>query len=240
MTEPIDPNKAVDFLLTNAGKYARAKAERVHIEEYLYENTVINVKIAQRPKRSGLRRHFPHHCHERTSGMSTTHSTDICQPIPGWPEYQISKYGDVSRIAPACGAVVGKNLKWQILKTGYAKVSLCRGSVRREYLVHRLVAMTYIGDPSGMDVCHFDGNKTNNALSNLRIDNRKGNMRDQIRMEKTPRGEKSGSNKYSESLIKIVKEKLLAGENVSSLHLATGIPKTSLYSIKRGDNWGWL
>ena len=100
MSEPIDPNKAVDFLLANAGKYARAKAERIHIEDYLYENTVINVKIAQRPKRSGLRRHFPHHCHERTSGMSTTHSTDICQPIPGWPEYQISKYGDVSRIAP--------------------------------------------------------------------------------------------------------------------------------------------
>ena len=34
MSEPIDPNKAVDFLLANAGKYARAKAERVHIEEY--------------------------------------------------------------------------------------------------------------------------------------------------------------------------------------------------------------
>ena len=34
MAEPIDPNKAVDFLLSNAGKYARAKSERVHIEEY--------------------------------------------------------------------------------------------------------------------------------------------------------------------------------------------------------------
>ncbi len=34
MNDPIDPNKAVDFLLANAGKYARAKAERVHIEEY--------------------------------------------------------------------------------------------------------------------------------------------------------------------------------------------------------------
>ncbi len=34
MSEPIDPNKAVDFLLANAGKYARAKAERVYIEEY--------------------------------------------------------------------------------------------------------------------------------------------------------------------------------------------------------------
>lgn len=34
MTEQIDPNKAVDFLLANAGKYAKAKAERVHIEEF--------------------------------------------------------------------------------------------------------------------------------------------------------------------------------------------------------------
>ena len=34
MSEPIDPNKAVDFLLANAGKYARAKAERIHIEHF--------------------------------------------------------------------------------------------------------------------------------------------------------------------------------------------------------------
>ena len=34
MSEPTDPNKAVDFLLANAGKYARAKAERIYIEEY--------------------------------------------------------------------------------------------------------------------------------------------------------------------------------------------------------------
>lgn len=36
MTEhrPIDPNKAVDFLLANAGKFAEAKATRVHLEEF--------------------------------------------------------------------------------------------------------------------------------------------------------------------------------------------------------------
>jgi hypothetical protein len=34
VAEQIDPNKAVDFLLANAGKYAKAKAERVHIEEF--------------------------------------------------------------------------------------------------------------------------------------------------------------------------------------------------------------
>jgi len=30
----IDPNKAVDFLLANAPRYAKAKAERIYIEQY--------------------------------------------------------------------------------------------------------------------------------------------------------------------------------------------------------------
>lgn len=30
----IDPNKAIDFLLQNAEKYARAKSERVYLEEF--------------------------------------------------------------------------------------------------------------------------------------------------------------------------------------------------------------
>jgi hypothetical protein len=34
MSESIDPNKAIDFLLRNAEKYAEAKAERVYIEEF--------------------------------------------------------------------------------------------------------------------------------------------------------------------------------------------------------------
>ena len=34
MSEPINPNKAVDFLITNAGKFAKAKAERVYLEEF--------------------------------------------------------------------------------------------------------------------------------------------------------------------------------------------------------------
>lgn len=34
MTQHIDPNKAVDYIIANAGKYAQAKAQRVYLEEY--------------------------------------------------------------------------------------------------------------------------------------------------------------------------------------------------------------
>ena len=34
MADQIDPNKAVDYIIANAGKYAQAKAQRVYIEHF--------------------------------------------------------------------------------------------------------------------------------------------------------------------------------------------------------------
>ena len=34
MSEVIDPDKAIDFILKNAGKFAQAKANRVYLEEF--------------------------------------------------------------------------------------------------------------------------------------------------------------------------------------------------------------
>ena len=34
MTQQIDPNKAVDYIIANAGKYAKAKADRVYLDEF--------------------------------------------------------------------------------------------------------------------------------------------------------------------------------------------------------------
>ncbi len=34
MSRPIDPNKAIDFIIDNAPRFAAAKADRVQVEEY--------------------------------------------------------------------------------------------------------------------------------------------------------------------------------------------------------------
>lgn len=34
MSDGIDPNKAIDFLLNNAGKFSKAKADRIYLEEF--------------------------------------------------------------------------------------------------------------------------------------------------------------------------------------------------------------
>jgi hypothetical protein len=177
---------------------------------------------------------------EHASKFAKAKAERVFREIPGWPEYEINQDGLIRRIAPATGTRPGKQVKWNMLNNGYFKVALCRNCKSKEYLVHRLVAMTFIGDPTGKDVCHYDGDKSNNSLENLRIDTRKGNMADQIRMGKTPRGEKCGSNKYPTHVIKKVKEELAAGVSTAEIASKYNLPRPTIYGIKSGANWGWL
>lgn len=62
---------------------------------------------------------------------------------------------------------------------GHMQVSLSRP--HKVVYVHRLVLIAFVGPPpDGMEVCHNDGDPTNNVLSNLRWDTRTGNMRDAV------------------------------------------------------------
>ena len=61
-----------------------------------------------------------------------------------------------------------KFLKPSVNKRGYAHVTLVADKKRYDYRVHRLVAMTYLDNPSNKEqVNHIDGDKLNNYLSNL-------------------------------------------------------------------------
>lgn len=62
----------------------------------------------------------------------------------------------------------GKLLSSSIDGSGYAFVTLCRERVKRSFKVHRLVAEAFVSNPHGKpQVNHIDGNKANNAASNL-------------------------------------------------------------------------
>lgn len=160
--------------------------------------------------------------------------------IVGWPEYEVSTLGKIKRIKTACGATKNGILNPWTSKYGYLLVGLSRNSKVKTILVHRVVAMTFIGDPTGLDVCHYDGDKTNNQLNNLRIDTRKGNMSDTIRMGKTSRGEKHKNNKHSEELIKQAKKEMKEGGVVRQIAFKYNIPAPTLYAISKGVIWGWL
>ena len=94
--------------------------------------------------------------------------------IPGFPDYQASDLGRVrSR----------KSGAWKVLratphsKTGYLVVSLRLEGRYFARSVHRLVAAAFLGEASGRDVNHINGNKHDNSLGNLEYLSRGENHR---------------------------------------------------------------
>lgn len=109
------------------------------------------------------------------------HPTNEWRPVPRWPEYEVSCLGQVRRVRPAFGAVVGRVLKPMLNKrTGYLSVVLCRHAQPARIDIHRLVAQAFHGpQPSLVHlVAHNDGVRTNNHASNLRWATQRENLAD--------------------------------------------------------------
>ncbi|MEC0167906.1 NUMOD4 domain-containing protein [Paenibacillus graminis] len=111
--------------------------------------------------------------------------TDYCLPGETWkpiPDYEgIYEASDLGRIRSVDGKVTdsvrhGRRVwRGRILKTrgnNYTtghRVSLWRDKVSRDYLVARLVGITFLGVPDDpeMTINHIDGNRFNNQVANL-------------------------------------------------------------------------
>ena len=105
--------------------------------------------------------------------------------IPGYVgSYEASDHGRVRSLTRTTER--GRKLTGQILTqstqvSGYKTVSLWRNGKQRSPLVHRLVLLAFIGQPAdGEEALHADGNRTNNALTNLSWGTHSANQRDQI------------------------------------------------------------
>ena len=77
--------------------------------------------------------------------------------------YQVSNKGRVWSV------VSQKYLKLWIVSSGYMQVKLiCKNGKRKNELIHRLVALAFIDNPTGLpQVNHIDENKQNNCVENL-------------------------------------------------------------------------
>lgn len=118
--------------------------------------------------------------------------------IPGTDGlYEASEQGDIRSL----DRVIVKRNRWghdaplrkpgRVLKpwrdcNGYSVVYVCVRGGRKAVNVHRLVAAAFHGSRSGADVNHIDGDKTNNAASNLEWCSRSENIRHAQSMGRVP------------------------------------------------------
>ena len=90
---------------------------------------------------------------------------EIWCPIKGYENiYEVSDQGRVKSLK------FGKERILKPLRTqkGYLRVSLCKNGEHKMYMVHRLVAQTFIPNPDNLpEVNHKDEDKTNNSVQNL-------------------------------------------------------------------------
>ena len=82
----------------------------------------------------------------------------------------------------SCGRVWSykrqKFLKPGTDKNGYLIIGLCRDGQRKWYLIHRIVAETYIPNPNNLpEVDHIDNDKNHNYVNNLQWLSHKDNSR---------------------------------------------------------------
>ncbi len=116
---------------------------------------------------------------------------EIWRPVPGWCGlYEVSSGGRVRSVDRRCAVTNrfgkvelrlhrGKLLKPGRTKGGYFVVVLTRTGVRSCQYVHRLVALAFFGPaPSGHEVCHVNGNRSDCRLLNLRYGTRSSNAMD--------------------------------------------------------------
>lgn len=106
--------------------------------------------------------------------------TEHWAPIRGYEgAYEVSSLGRVRSLP-------GGKRRGKVLKPGkvcgYPTYGLSAGvGQKRRYRVYLLVAAAFIGPrPDGLEVCHNNGDKSDNRAVNLRYDTRNANGRDAL------------------------------------------------------------
>lgn len=93
---------------------------------------------------------------------------EIWKDIPGYKGYyQASSKGRIKRIRYYQGTSVGKKLCFKI-DAGYYRVMLSRRNKKKTFLVHRLIAKTFLSNPKRYgQINHKNLNKLDNRATNL-------------------------------------------------------------------------
>jgi hypothetical protein len=113
------------------------------------------------------------------------------------------------------------------------------GHVRK--YVHQLVLEAFVGPrPDGYHACHCDGDRKNNALSNLRWDSPRENVMDKLKHGTMPLGEKHHKNRYSEEQVRQVVALLKDNVSMAEIERLTGVKQNTVSQIKHGRQWHHL
>lgn len=180
-----------------------------------------------------------------TSTNTTTHkenSMEIWMPLKECDGYEVSSKGNV-RSFKLPGRQGGrstypKTIKQYKATNGYLMFSVSIKSKCTTIYTHMKVAELFIGPrPEGMEVCHADGTRDNNRLSNLRYDTRSANAEDSRRHGTLQQGEKHGRSIFTMKQVREIRARNLEGETGASLAREYGVDYNTIWRIVKGISY---
>lgn len=109
--------------------------------------------------------------------------------------------------------------------------------------VHRMVTAAFLGiRPRNLQVCHNDGNKQNNHISNLRYDTKTSNEGDKIRHGHSTSGEANNTTKLTSQQVFEIRRAarvLGAGSDLSQVDMARyfNVSPSTISLILKNKTW---
>jgi len=154
------------------------------------------------------------------------------QPLKDHPKYLALPTGQIYSLKTK------RILRPFLTKRGYEVVSICAAGKATKYLVHRLIAESFIPEvDQNKWVNHKDGVKTNNKPENLEWMTPAQNIQHAYDsgLNKAHRGEKHFAAKLSDAQVSEIRVLLSEGMFYSQIAKLYGVTESLIGLIKRGQ-----
>lgn len=157
--------------------------------------------------------------------------------------YKINRKGEVVSLPRT--RCKGKIKKAALGSHGYLTISLCKNNKAKTYLLHRLVAETFISNPNNKpDVNHKNGIKTDDRVENLEWCTKSENMKHAVNtgLYSPPRiiveGEQHGRAKLKkQDIVYILKHKEIGDTELAKKF---NVSREHIWLIKKRKSWRCL
>jgi hypothetical protein len=155
------------------------------------------------------------------------------------PDYQVSSHGRVRSFKRGYPRILNPRIDKE---EGYPRVAVCfPGKKAKNLRVHRLVMLAFVGEPPpNTEVCHWDGNRANGRLENLRYDTRAGNFRDAERHGTNGRGEAHPGVKLNAGIVQRIRDLHRCGIGGRKIARYLGEPYHRIAAVLYQGTWAWL
>lgn len=159
-------------------------------------------------------------------------SNDYWRTVPGYPNYQVSRCGEVRSL--------GRNKLLALYRNdrGYLLVNLYRDGRAKNFLVHRLIASAFLGViPQGWQVNHLDGDKGNNRVENLEVVTQDENLKHAARTGLLRVGEANHKAKLTEKEVVEIRRLRAEGVRVQEIAYRFNVSERAVYLASNRLTW---